>query len=55
MVSPGEIAPGNPDAAFAHLRRAKELDAEGETARYFREDSDLDSLRDDARFEELLG
>jgi tetratricopeptide (TPR) repeat protein len=46
---------GNADAAFEHLRRAKELDAEGESAQYFREDSDLDSLRDDPRFRELLG
>jgi quercetin dioxygenase-like cupin family protein len=46
---------GNADAAFEHLRRAKELDPEGESAQYFREDSDLDSLRDDPRFEELLG
>jgi len=49
-----ESLAGNADAAFAHLRRAKELDAE-EAAPYFREDSDLDALRDDPRFEELLG
>jgi mannose-6-phosphate isomerase-like protein (cupin superfamily) len=46
---------GDKDAAFAHLRRAKELDADGESAPYFREDTDLDPLRDDPRFEELLG
>jgi len=50
-----EALAGNADAAFEHLRRAKGLDAEGEAAPYFREDSDLDSLRDDPRFEELLG
>ena len=42
------------DRAFAHLRRAKELDTEGHSAPYFREDSDLDPLRDDPRFQELL-
>ena len=46
---------GDKDAAFAHLRRAKELDADGESAPYFREDTDLDSLRHDPRFQELLG
>jgi tetratricopeptide (TPR) repeat protein len=45
---------GNADAAIEHLQRAKELDAEGESAQYFRDDSDLDSLRGDPRFEELL-
>jgi hypothetical protein len=45
---------GDKDAAFAHLRRAQELDAEGDSAPYFREDSDLDPLRDDPRFQELL-
>ena len=49
-----EALAGNADAAFEHLRRAKELDSEGESAAYFREDSRLDSLRDDPRFEELL-
>jgi mannose-6-phosphate isomerase-like protein (cupin superfamily) len=49
-----EALAGNPDAAFDHLRRAKELDAEGESAQYFREDSDLDPLRADPRFQELL-
>jgi mannose-6-phosphate isomerase-like protein (cupin superfamily) len=49
-----EALAGGPDAAFEHLRRAKELDAEGESAQYFREDDDLDSLRDDPRFQELL-
>ena len=50
-----ESLAGNPDAAFEHLLRAKELDAEGESAQYFREDSDLDPIRDDPRFQELLG
>jgi tetratricopeptide (TPR) repeat protein len=50
-----ESLAGNPDAAFEHLRRAKELDAEGDSAQYFLEDSDLDPIRDDPRFQELLG
>jgi tetratricopeptide (TPR) repeat protein len=49
-----ESLAGNADAAFEHLRRAKELDSEGHSAPYFREDSDLDPLRDDPRFEDLL-
>ena len=49
-----EALAGNADAAFEHLRRAKGLDSEGESAVFFREDSPLDSLRDDPRFEELL-
>ena len=49
-----EALAGDADAAFEHLRRAKELDVGGEGAQYFREDSDLDSLRDDPRFRELL-
>jgi tetratricopeptide (TPR) repeat protein len=50
-----ESLAGDKDAAFEHLRRAKELDADGDSAPYFREDSDLDPLRDDARFQEFLG
>jgi mannose-6-phosphate isomerase-like protein (cupin superfamily) len=50
-----EALAGNPDAAFEHLRRAKELDADGASAKYFEGDSDLDPLRDDPRFQELLG
>jgi tetratricopeptide (TPR) repeat protein len=49
-----EALAGNPDAAFEYLRRAKELNAE-EAASYFREDTDLDPIRDDPRFQELLG
>ena len=50
-----EALAGNADAAFDHLRRAKELDAKRQSAEYFREDTDLDPIRDDPRFEELLG
>lgn len=50
-----EALAGNADAAFEHLRRAKELDTEGDSAQYFREDTDLDPIRDDPRFQELLG
>jgi mannose-6-phosphate isomerase-like protein (cupin superfamily) len=50
-----EALAGNPDAAFEHLRRAKALDTAGDSAQYFREDSDLDPIRDDPRFQELLG
>jgi tetratricopeptide (TPR) repeat protein len=49
-----EALAGNADAAFAHLRRAKELDTEGQSDEYFREDTDLDPLRDDPRFQEFL-
>ena len=50
-----ESLAGNADAAFDHLRRAKELDTEQQSAEYFQGDSDLDSLRDDPRFQEFLG
>ena len=50
-----EALAGNADAAFEHLHRAKELDTEGDSAQYFREDSDLDAIREDPRFQELLG
>jgi mannose-6-phosphate isomerase-like protein (cupin superfamily) len=50
-----EALAGNADAAFDHLRRAKQLDTAGDSAQYFREDTDLDPIRDDPRFEELLG
>ena len=48
-----EALAGNADAALPHLRRAKELDAV-EAAAYLREDGDLDPIRDDPRFQELL-
>jgi tetratricopeptide (TPR) repeat protein len=48
-----EALAGDRDAAFEHLRRAVALDR---SAREFaRGDSDLDTLRDDPRFEELAG
>lgn len=50
-----EARAGNVDAALEHLRQAKKLDADGDSADYFRGDGDLDPLRDDARFQELLG
>lgn len=49
-----EALAGNADAAFEHLRRAKELDTEGQSAEYFREDTDLDPLREDPLFQEFL-
>jgi quercetin dioxygenase-like cupin family protein len=49
-----EAVAGNADPAFEHLRRAKGLDSDGESAAYFREDKALDQLRDDPRFQELL-
>jgi tetratricopeptide (TPR) repeat protein len=49
-----ETVAGNADSAFEHLRRAKELDSEGESTAYLREDTRLDPLRDDPRFQELL-
>lgn len=49
-----ETLAGNADAAFEHLRRARELDADAARP-YLVEDSDLDPLRDDPRFKELIG
>jgi tetratricopeptide (TPR) repeat protein len=49
-----EAQAGNADAAFEHLRRARELDADGSSAEYFRKDTDLDPLRADPRFQEFL-
>jgi len=49
-----EALAGNPDEALEHLRRARKLDANA-VAPYLAEDSDLDPLRDDPRFKELLG
>jgi tetratricopeptide (TPR) repeat protein len=48
-----EALEGNPDAALDELRRA--LDREPDLVRYAREDEDLVSLREDARFRELVG
>jgi hypothetical protein len=48
-----EILAGNPDAAIEHLRRARELDAEA-VRPYLAEDTDLDPLRGDPRFKELI-
>jgi Cupin domain len=49
-----EALAGNPDEALEHLRRARKLDADA-VAPYLAEDADLDPLRDDPRFKELLG
>lgn len=48
-----EALSGNADEALEWLRRALELN-QSEIHEYLREDSDLDSLRDDPRFQELL-
>jgi quercetin dioxygenase-like cupin family protein len=48
-----EALAGETDAALDHLRRAVELDA-AEARRYAATDTDLDALRDDPRFAELL-
>jgi hypothetical protein len=48
-----EALAGNPDAAFEHLRRAIEMNGD-EVRPYLEGDSDLDSLQDDPRFQELL-
>ena len=49
-----EALAGNPDEAFTQLARAKELAPADELRGYLEGDSDLDSLRDDPRFQELL-
>jgi quercetin dioxygenase-like cupin family protein len=49
-----EALAGDTDAAVEHLRRAAELDA-SEVRRYARDDSDLDSIRDDPRYAEIVG
>jgi len=49
-----EALSGNPDEAFAMLRRALELN-QTEIREYLENDSDLDNIREDPRFEELLG
>jgi tetratricopeptide (TPR) repeat protein len=48
-----EALAGNADEAFALLRRAIEL-SNGEIRPYLEKDDDLDSIRDDPRFQELL-
>ena len=47
-----EVLAGNPTPAFEHLRRARELDADS-VRPYLAEDTDLDPLREDPRWEEL--
>lgn len=49
-----EALEGNADEAFEHLRRATELAPAEQIEPYLREDGDLDSIRDDPRFRELL-
>jgi hypothetical protein len=49
-----EALDGNRDAAFAHLRHALEMN-ESEVRPYLTDDPDLDSLRDDPRWQELAG
>lgn len=49
-----EALAGNADEAFEYLRRAVEMN-EDEVRPYLAGDSDLDSLRDDPRFQELAG
>jgi hypothetical protein len=49
-----ESLAGNTDTAFDHLRNAIELDADA-TRGYMAQDTDLDPIRDDPRFHELLG
>jgi hypothetical protein len=49
-----EALAGNADEAFPLLHRAIELTG-GEIRPYLEGDTDLDSLRDDPRFQELLG
>jgi quercetin dioxygenase-like cupin family protein len=48
-----EALAGNPDEAFELLRQAQRMNP-NEIRRYLEGDSDLDSLRDDPRFQELL-
>jgi tetratricopeptide (TPR) repeat protein len=48
-----EALAGNADAAFEYLRRAQALDPEA-IKEYLAGDSDLDPIRDDPRFQELL-
>jgi quercetin dioxygenase-like cupin family protein len=48
-----ETLAGETDVALAHLRRAMEIDP-GEVRRYAQEDSDLDALRGDSRYAEIV-
>jgi quercetin dioxygenase-like cupin family protein len=48
-----EALAGDPDAALTHLAHAVELNR-AEVMRYAPDDSDLDSIRDDPRYAELL-
>ena len=50
-----EALSGNADEAIGYLARAREMAPAEELAPYLREDSDLDNIRDDPRFHELLG
>jgi hypothetical protein len=50
-----EALSGNADEAFEALQRARELAPSGQIEPYLREDGDLDNVRDDPRFQELLG
>ncbi|HEY2326309.1 MAG TPA: hypothetical protein VGH52_02365 [Gaiellaceae bacterium] len=45
---------GNADAAFGYLTRAKELATDEQIRGYLQKDSDLDPIREDPRFQELL-
>jgi len=49
-----EALAGNTGAAFEHLSRAAQIDAEA-VRRLAAEDSDFDSLRDDPRWQEAVG
>jgi quercetin dioxygenase-like cupin family protein len=49
-----EALAGDPDAAFAHLRRAAQLDQDA-VRRQAPGDSDLDSLHGDPRWQEVVG
>ena len=48
-----ESLAGNPDAALDHLRRASELDA-AEVRRHAADDGDLDAIRSDPRYAEIV-
>jgi tetratricopeptide (TPR) repeat protein len=48
-----ESLAGQPDEAIEHLRRSLELDDAGRA--WARQDSDFDAVRDDPRFQELVG